>query len=154
MNTTITNETVRAPSSAWERTTALSLLLWGLLHVAGGVVLMFGAASDPLEGLRSLGSGAAPDAFPLDPGPVTAALIGFHGLNIAFSGVAVTALAVWAWRSYPKGVPTALIIATAADVGLAVYLLGSGHMRFTDGLWGPVLLAAAAGAAALARQGR
>ncbi len=125
----------------WPRATSVTLFLWGLLHIVGGGALMALGASDPAAGLKSLGSAKA---LPPDPGEVVGALIGFHGLNLAFAGVAVTALAVWAWRSWPRGVPTGVAIATAADIGLIFYLLGPGHMKITDGLWGPLLLVLAA----------
>ncbi len=137
----------------WERETTVALLLWGLLHMVGGASLMAMAASDPLSALQSLGSAAPSGDFPIDPGPVTQALIGFHGLNLLFAGLAVTILSiVWSWRHYPRGVPTSLLIATVADLGLIAYLLVPGWMKLTDGVWGPPLLALAAAGAALARR--
>lgn len=133
----------------WPRTTAISLLLWGLLHLVGGGVLMAQAASDPAAGLQSLGSAGA---IPPQPDAITAALIGFHGLNLAFAGAAVTGLSIWTLRSWPRGVTTSLIIATAADIGLIAYLLGPGHMKLTDGLWGPLLLGLAVLAGIISRR--
>lgn len=146
-----------APETAehgrWARLTTVALLLWGLLHVAGGAILMVTAVDDPLAALQSLGSAAPASDFPADPGPVTQAVIGFHGLNLLWAGLAVTALSVaWSWRRYPRGVPTSLLIAGAADFGLIVYLLIPGLMKFTEGLWGPLLLAIAAAGASLAHR--
>ncbi len=137
----------------WERPTTVALLLWGLLHIVGGASMMAMAAADPLAALRSLGSAAPSGDFPTDPGPVTQAVVGFHGLNLFFAGLAVTILSVaWSWRRYPRGVPTSLLIATAADVGLVAYLLIPGSMKLTDGVWGPLLLVLAVAGAALARR--
>ena len=86
----------------------MTLLLWGLLHLVGGAFIMFTAATDPLSALQSLGSAAALTEFPADPGRVTQAVIGFHGLNILFVGIAVTVLSVaWSWRRYPRAFPPA-----------------------------------------------
>ena len=50
----------------------------------------------------------------------------------------------------PKGVPTSLVIAGVADLGLIVYLVIPGLMRFSEGVWGPLLLVIAATSAAMA----
>lgn len=153
MTTTSPSRPTTHGAGRWTKPTTVALLLWGLLHVVGGTILMITAAADPLAALQSLGSAAPAADLPLDPGPVTGAVIGFHGLNILWAGLAVTVLSVrWSWRSYPKGVPTSLLIAGAADIGLIGYLLIPGFMRLSEGVWGPLLLAIAASGAALARR--
>lgn len=136
---------------AAERTASFALGLWGFIHVLGGGVLM-ASASNPASALTTLGSAAPPSDVANDPGAVVGALIGFHGMNLAFAGVAVLGLAVWSWRRWPLGVPTALAIAAVADLGLMVYLLVPGHMATADGAPGPILLAVALVAAVFARR--
>jgi hypothetical protein len=110
-----------------------------------------GSTSDPASALTMLGSAAPSADIPADPGNVVGALVGFHGLNLAFAGLAVLGLAVWSWRHWPTGIPTALAIAGVADLGLVVYLLAPGHMAIADGTPGPVLLGVALIASAIAR---
>lgn len=154
----MTTSTINPPAppveaGRWMRLTTVALLLWGLLHVVGGASLMVAAASDPPAALRSLGSAAMAGDLPADPGRVTQAVIGFHGLNLLWAGLAVTILSlVWTWRRYPRGVPTSLFIAAAADIGLIVYLLIPGLMNVYEGVWGPLLLAIAVAGAAVARR--
>jgi hypothetical protein len=109
-----------------------------------------GSTSDPAAALTMLGS-ASSAAIPTDPGDIVGALVGFHGMNVAFAGLAVLGLAVWSWRRWPAGIPTALAIAAVADLGLVVYLLKPGHMAIADGTPGPVLLGVALIASAIAR---
>ena len=143
LKTRVPSREERAQPPGWPaKTTVVMLTLWGLLHSVGGIALML-TASGP-EGLASLGSAVDVADLPATTNPVVAALVGFHGLNIAFAGLAVTALSLgWSWRSWPRGVPTSMLLAGAADVGLIVYLLGPGHMKIGDGIWGPLLLAIA-----------
>ena len=135
------------------RATVIALTLWGLLHIVGGGALMVAATATDTTGLAALGSAVDVSQLPETPNAVVQALIGFHGMNIAFAGMAVTLLSVgWSWRQWPRGVPSSLLIAGAADIGLLVYLLGPGYMKLSDGIWGPLLLAIALLTGALARR--
>ena len=86
-----------------------------------------------------------------DAARVTAALVGFHGLDVAAAGAAVLVLAVLGARGRRGAVGAALVVAAVLDVGLAVFLLLPGLMSLSEGLWGIGLLAVAVGAAARAR---
>ena len=121
----------------------ISLLLWGLLHVLGGLSVMFSAA-DPATGLASLASAAPSGSIPTDPGPIVVAVLGFHGFNLAMAGIAVTLITLKrTWRRWPEGVAIGLVVAGVADAGLIIFLLAPGHMPLAEGLWGPALLAVA-----------
>lgn len=135
------------------RATVITLTLWGLLHIVGGGALMLASTATDATGLVALGSAVEISEFPETPNAVVQALIGFHGMNIAFAGLAVTLLSVArSWRYWPRGVQSSLLIAGAADIGLLVYLLGPGYMKLSDGIWGPLLLAIALVTGALARR--
>jgi hypothetical protein len=119
----------------WNDATRWIILAWGILHIVGGALIM--ATRDAHDGLANLGSGAAPGDVPADPGPVVGALLGFHGLNIVWFGIATILLAR---RRTQGSTIAALAVMAAADLGLLVYLVGPGHMRLADGAWGPLLL--------------
>lgn len=131
------------------RVAAGALLIWGAMHVAGGGILIASSGREGgRAGLELLGSNAPPTAFPVDAGPVTAAVLGFHGLNLLLAGAAVVALtAVVVRKAWPRGVTAAFGVIAAADVGLVTFLLAPGHMSALDGVWGPLLFIVALAAA-------
>jgi len=134
-------------SQLWLRRAALlTLVLWGLIHIVGGGALIAAASSDGgRSALELLGSGADDRTIPDDPGPVTQAVLGFHGFNLLLAGAGVLALALLGARTaWPRGVTTSLALIVAADGGLLIFLLLPGYMTLSDGLWGPLLLVGAA----------
>lgn len=132
----------------WPRiVAATSLALWGLLHLAGGVSLTSMTAT---EGLETLG----PDAgapVPEDAGESAAALLHFHGLNVAVAGLAVLVLAIaWSRSRRTWQVVVAIGIAVVLDVGLLLYLVIPGLLPASQGLLGPGLLILGSAGAVLA----
>ena len=124
--------------TTWPGRLAAAILgLWGLLHVVGGASLL---VLDGREGLETL----APDAQqPASGGSLeaAAAMVHFHGLNIALGGAAVLALAAWwAMRGQTWRLGTAVGLAVALDVGLLIYLVAPGYLPAGQGLLGPALL--------------
>lgn len=128
----------RATRSRWgDRVTAASLGLWGAVHVLGGGTL---ATMTATEGLATLGPNAATVA-PSQPGQAAAALLHFHGFNIAVAGIVVLVLAVtWLRGGAAWQLGVALGLAFVLDIGLVLYLLGPGLMPVAEGLPGPILL--------------
>jgi hypothetical protein len=119
-----------------------STAAWGALHVAGGSLLLATTLADgPRETLIDLGSAADPTTIPAEPGSVVEAVLGFHALNIVWFGLAALVLA---WRGSRRSVRDGLLVMAAADVGLVLFLLGTGRMSVAEGVWGPLLLAVAA----------
>ena len=120
---------------------AVSLALWGLLHLVGGASLVAMGAS---EGLNTLGPNASTSA-PRDGGEAAEALLHFHGLNIAAAGLAVLLLA-FAWhRSHRAWQATVgLGVALVLDSGLLLFLVIPGLLPASQGLLGPGLLVVAA----------
>ncbi|MGE0228358.1 MAG: hypothetical protein AB7I38_04770 [Dehalococcoidia bacterium] len=139
-------ESALPAASKWPRRVALgSLLAWGAMHVGGGAVLIATAQSEGgRAGLELLGSRAGATDFPSDAGPVTEAVLAFHGLNLLLAGAAVVVLTLFLARvAWPRGVSTAFGLIAAADLGLIVFLLAPGYMSPLDGVWGPLLFAVA-----------
>ncbi len=141
MSTTTTTRTTTAPTRQWGRlTTTTGLALWGAVHVVGGASMV------PMSGKEGLDT-LAPNATTLAPDPVgesAAALVQFHGLNIALAGLAVLVLAVaWHRTRLQWQVLVAIGIATALDLGLLIFLVAPGLLPPSQGMLGPALLAVA-----------
>lgn len=116
---------------------AWALGAWGLLHLVGGASLM---AMEGAEGLDTLGPGATMPA-PDPAGDAAAAVVHFHGLNIAAAGLAVLLLAM-AWRRTGKTwqALAAAGLAGILDGGLVAFLVAPGLLPVMQGIWGPALL--------------
>jgi hypothetical protein len=141
------------------RLATAALVGWGALHVVGGVALVVVSRQGATDALGALGTAvtvAGEQAPTGDAARVAAAVVGFHGFDVAAAGVAVLALAVLGHRHRRRdALGGALVIATVLDVGLTAFLLLPGLMSLTDGLAGLALLAAAlVTVAAAARRGR
>lgn len=125
------------------RTAWIALLLWGVLHMVGGLVLVAAGSGTADEAVEGYASGL--DAVALSGPGVDAvpAIVGFHGFNIAAAGVAV---AVLAWRSrtaLARAFDAGVLVALVADVGLVAFFLVPGVMAAADGAPGIVLLVVA-----------
>lgn len=136
-------------ASAWPaRAAMVGLLLWGLVHIAGGLSLLF---ADTVDALETLGPNTT-DSVPAVPGDATAGLLQFHSLNIAIGGVAVTGLAIAWWRRRTRWqLAVAVAIAAGLDIGLIAYFVIPGILPARQGLIGPVLVVISAAAAIRAR---
>lgn len=141
----------QANLNPWAARIAMTgLLLWGLVHIAGGLSLL---VAGTVDGLETLGPNAT-DSVPATPGDTAAGLLRFHSLNIAIGGIAVTGLVVTWWRRRTRWqLDVALAVAAALDIGLVAYLVIPGILPASQGLIGPVLVAISAGAAFQARTG-
>lgn len=123
---------------------------WAVMHVLGGAILVVSSGE---EGVRELGSSVAP--LGADPGPVVGGLVGFHGWNVAAGSLAVLVLAARAWGTrWPRGVASVLLIMAVLDAGLVIFLLAPGYLRWSDGVWGLLLLGVAVVSTALALNSR
>lgn len=123
------------------RTAVTGLVLWGLIHIAGGLSLL---VSDTAEGLETLGPSAT-ETVPNNPGETTGALLQFHSLNVLLAGIAVLALATaWSKQRKPWLLNVAVGIAVAMDIGLIAFLVVPGTLPATEGLFGPLLAIVAA----------
>ena len=124
--------------------TRWTILAWGVLHVVGGSLIVATTVREGAEaGLSDLASAAPAAAIPAESRPGVEALLAFHGLNIVWFGLATLYLAR---RRTGSSLGAALVVMAAADVGLVLFLLGPGHMRWSDGVWGPLLLVLGASA--------
>lgn len=139
MSTTTTAAT--APTRQWARSTATAgLALWGLLHVVGGASMVPMSGKEGLDTLAPTATTLAPDPA----GDAAAALVHFHGLNIALAGVGVLVLALaWHRTRLQWQLWVAIGIATALDLGLLIFLVAPGLLPASQGLLGPGLLAMA-----------
>jgi hypothetical protein len=114
--------------------------LWGLVHVAGGA-LMLAASNDPAA-YTALVATAGPTPGELLPptGSPALAVFAFHAWNILWAGLMVTgvALVLNRVRSRP-GYWFNLAVVSGADVGLLLFFVRPGVMSLSSAVPGLVL---------------
>lgn len=120
---------------------AVLYILWGLLHIAGGAVLLQTLSAGGVVGvLASLGSAVPEAELPVINGGVTAAVLAFFAWNWVWIGLLVLVVGVRLnWHNSRTGYWLNMFVAGAADLGLIVTLLAPGTMAVSDGWPGPLL---------------
>jgi hypothetical protein len=126
---------------------AVFYVLWGLLHIAGGAVLLQTlSAKGATAVLATIGSAVPPAELPLISGGVTGAILAYYAWNILWVGLLVVVVGVRLnWHNNRMGYWLNLAIVSAVDLGLTYTLLAPGYMAPTDGglglaLWLPAAI--------------
>ncbi len=126
---------------SYHKTGALICGLWGLIHVAGGGLLLADALSNhPENALKSLGSALSESEFPVAVSPVIRAVVAFHSFNLLWMGLAVMIIAFTLnWKNSRAGFFLNAAMIGLADAGLIAFMLIPGIVKLEEGIIGPVL---------------
>jgi hypothetical protein len=120
------------------KTGATLFILWGLLHIAGGLTLL-------LTGFEAYGQPAS--AFP----PVAIAVLQYLAFLLLAIAIAVIYCGVRLnWRNHPLGLAINTLLVGVADLGLAGFLVLPGFVSWLEASPGLVLFALALTTATLA----
>ncbi len=115
------------------RIAAILFLLWGLLHITGGIMMLLAGH----EAYCMVGTGLPASQLPTFPGVAESAIIAFHSFNLIWLGILVSIIAIaFNWKNNKEGLIINSVIAVMADIGLFYFLLMPGIMNLTDGLPG------------------
>lgn len=120
---------------------AVFYALWGLLHVAGGSVMLVAWAQNGGAGvMRAISSGPAAESISTLPSSV-GALAAYHSFNLIWLGALVTGVAILLnWNASRLGYWINLILVVAVDFGLLVFQLVPGYIAWADGVLGIALM--------------
>ncbi|HNR15279.1 MAG TPA: hypothetical protein PKG90_01305 [Chitinophagaceae bacterium] len=115
--------------------------IWGLIHVAGGAMLLADATSDtPTKALVSIGSAFPESEIPAVTHPASAGVLAFHSFNLLWMGLVVAIVAfTMNWKNSKPEFWLNTAIIGFADIGLIVFMLAPGIVKFEEGIIGPVL---------------
>ena len=112
----------------------VGFLLWGLLHVAGGVAILLGLADSPEAGFAFYRTAGGPQSA------LAGAILGYMAYFFVVSGLAATAIAIlFNRRNDPVGLAANSLLILAVELGLIAFLVIPGHLGFTDALPGFIL---------------
>ena len=119
---------------------ATAFVLWGLLHLVGGLAVVLAH----LSGGASAGYALYGYVGPPLPA-VTGAILGYFGYLISLSGPIVMYVAIrYNWRNSENGLAANTGIVLLIEVGLVLFLLIPGHVGLADAMPGLTLFAAGA----------
>lgn len=118
--------------------------LWGLLHIAGGLLQISTLRQGGGGALTALISSATAADPAVDVPTATAAFMGMGAANIVVVGALVLAMSFRTWRNDGVAYWTNLLVAGGLDLTLVGFLLAPGIMAWADGLIGLALFIPAA----------
>lgn len=129
---------------------AVFYLLWGLLHVAGGVLMLSASSVDMGSYLQVLvGEQSALAGVATNHAAATAAslqVFAYHAFNLTWLGILVSVVAaVSNWKNQASGFWFNLALVGLIDLGLIVFMVVPGVIPRSDPWWlGPALYVLAA----------
>lgn len=102
---------------------AVLWLIWGLAHIAFGVLGLIGFMSgDVAETLKAMAGGADPATLDVDYPAAVVALLNQHSWNLLWFGLFTTVGGVMIWRKSAVAVIMTAIIGGAADTGYFAFI--------------------------------
>ena len=126
---------------------AILYLLWGVIHIVGGAA-MLNASSTGADAFLQLLTGNASAGLIVTssaqtaPGLLaTSKVFAFHSFNLIWLGLLASVIAVRLnWKNSSFGHWLNLAIVGFADLGLILFMVLPGVIRFSDAWIGPALL--------------
>lgn len=120
---------------------AICYALWGLLHIIGAAVLLLQATdAGATTVFATIGSATPASALPQLSSTLADAVLGYYAWNLLWIGAFVLVVAVTLnWRNHRLGYWLNLVVVSAVDLGLVLFLLAPAHMALADGLMGVAL---------------
>lgn len=135
--------------NAYSKISGVFFILWGAVHIVGGLAIMTAALGEPAAGY------AAYDAPPADYPTLAGAALAYLAYGFAWVGAVVAAVGVLRnWKNSPAGFVLNTALVGFTDLGLVVFFLLPGYLGWGQGMIGIGLFAAAFvfGVAALSRR--
>ena len=132
-------------SNKFAKVGAIFYLLWGLLHVAGGMLMLSASSVDLGSYLQVLmGKQSALADITTNNAAATSAtqqVFAYHAFNLTWLGVLVSVIAIVSnWKNQSTGFWVNLALVGLIDLGLIVYMVVPGVIPSSDPWWlGPVL---------------
>jgi len=122
---------------------AVAYILWGLVHIAGGLAMLSVSSEGPTPFLQMLTENSSIVVPEPENSFVTLAtkeVFAFHSFNIVWMGLLATVIAVrMNWKNSVTGYWMNMAIVGFADLGLIIFMVVPGVIHITDAWIGPLL---------------
>ena len=116
---------------------AVCFVLWGLLHLAGGSMILISLSESPDKGFAYYQHSEAP--FPGLAGSV----LGYLSYFVLWLGALVAFIGVrYNWRNHECGLALNTLLVLLTEIGLVIFLILPGYVPWTEASPGLLLLLA------------
>ena len=105
-------------------------VVWGLVHMAAGVLTIGADAAAKFSGIADA---VEPAAMAFDAHPAVAAIANQHGFNLFWFGAVTLLGGVFIWRGNRTALWLAALVGGLADIGYFVFLDLGGFVNFVPG---------------------
>jgi len=116
------------------KTSAVLWIIWGLVHILAGVMTIKGVLTDDISAsIIGIADAADPENITMDYPEAAGAVIGQHGFNLLWIGLATLICAFFIWKGNKNAVFLAAICGGLADLGYFLFLDLGGFVNFVPG---------------------
>jgi len=112
------------------RAAAILWVIWGLVHIAAGVLTLVHVGADAVGGIADA---VDPATLVGTYAAATDAIINQHGFNLAWIGLTTVVCAPFVWRGSLYAMLMAAVVGGLADVGYLLFLDLGGFVHFVPG---------------------
>lgn len=115
---------------------AVSFVLWGLLHIAGGGIILLAVADSPTQGYAIYQDSATVYT------PLAGSVLGYLAYGFVWIAVLVTYIGIrYNWQNSQHGLALNTVLVGLTDVGLVVFLVWPGFISWGEASPGLLLFA-------------
>lgn len=118
-------------STPWQlRTSSLLWVIWGLVHAAAGLIVMF---SDAAGGFQGIADAVDPAILAMTYPDAVGAVLNQHGWNLLWGGLVTIVGGVLIWRSNRTAIWVTAMVGGLLDVGYFLFMDLGGFVKFVPG---------------------
>lgn len=123
---------------------AVLWIIWGLVHILAGVMTMKGILTNDISSsIIGIADGANPESLKMNYPKAAGAVIGQHGFNLLWIGLATFVCAFFIWKRNKNAIFLAALVGGLADLGYFLFLDLGGFVKFVPGTVMTLISAAA-----------
>ena len=109
-------------------------IIWGLVHILAGVMTIKGIVTDDISAsVSGIADAVNPENLEMDYPKAAGAILGQHGFNLLWIGVATFLSAFYIWHGNKHAIFLAAITGGLADLGYFLFLDLGGYVNFIPG---------------------
>jgi hypothetical protein len=112
------------------RISAVLWLIWGIIHVLGGVLTM---KEDTTSGFQEIAAAVDPSELVADYHPAVGAILNQHGWNMFWAGAVTMVGAFFIWRKNVTSIWVTALVGGLFDIGYFVFVDLGGYGTFFPG---------------------
>ena len=116
------------------KVSAVLWIIWGLVHVLAGVMTMKGIlTNDIASSIAGIADAVDPESLQINYPKAAGAVIGQHGFNLLWIGLATFISAFFIWKGNKNAIFLAAICGGLADLGYFLFMDLGGYVNFMPG---------------------